>query len=106
MSIAPEGSCYDRHNSTDFVTTLLTVFGLTFEVPIAVVILTRAGVVDIQTLRDGRPYVIVGAFVVGAIFTPPDVISQILLAIPLWFLYEAGIFVASWLAKSKDGEVA
>ena len=107
-SIAPEGVAVmtDIQKYLDFVITLFIAFGLTFEVPIAVVILTRAGVVDIQTLRDGRPYVIVGAFVIGAIFTPPDVISQILLAIPLWFLYEAGIFVASWLAKSKDGETA
>ena len=61
-----------------------------------VVVLVRMGMVSVAKLREIRSYVIVGAFVVGAIFTPPDVVSQFMLAIPLWLLYEAGIVVASW----------
>ena len=103
-SIAPDGVAVmtDIQKYLDFVITLFIAFGLTFEVPIAVVILTRAGILTVQKLKDGRPYVIVGAFVIGAIFTPPDVISQILLAIPLWFLYEAGILVSLWLGSKKE----
>ena len=91
----------DIQKYLDFVITLFIAFGLTFEVPIAVVILTRAEIITVDQLKAGRPYVIVGAFVIGAIFTPPDVISQILLAIPLWLLYEAGILVAIWLNKNN-----
>jgi sec-independent protein translocase protein TatC len=72
-------------------------FGITFQVPVAVVLLVRMGFVTVAKLREVRPYAVVGAFVIGAIFTPPDVVSQLMLAIPLWLLYEAGIVVASWL---------
>jgi sec-independent protein translocase protein TatC len=104
ISIAPEGVTVmtDIGKYVDFVLTLFIAFGVTFEVPVAVVILVRAGVVSIAALKQARPYVIVGAFVIGAIFTPPDVVSQILLAIPLWLLYEVGIVVSGWLAKSRD----
>jgi sec-independent protein translocase protein TatC len=104
ISIAPEGVTVmtDIGKYVDFVLTLFIAFGVTFEVPVAVVILTRAGIVSIAALKQARPYVIVGAFVIGAIFTPPDVVSQILLAIPLWLLYEAGIVVSGWLAKAED----
>lgn len=79
-----------------FVLTMFMAFGITFQVPVAVVLLVRMGVVSVAKLREIRPYVVVGAFVVGAIFTPPDVVSQLMLAVPLWLLYEAGIVVASW----------
>lgn len=78
----------------DFVITLFMAFGLAFEVPIAVVLIARFGWVSVAQLREARSYVIVGAFVLGAIFTPPDIISQFMLAIPLWLLYELGIVVA------------
>jgi len=68
---------------------------------VAVVLLVRMGIVGVEKLREIRSYVIVGAFVLGAIFTPPDVVSQFMLAIPLWLLYEAGIVVASWMVKGK-----
>ena len=77
----------------DFVMTLFMAFGLAFEVPIAVVLIARFGWVTIAQLKEARSYVIVGAFVIGAIFTPPDIISQFMLAVPLWLLYEAGILV-------------
>jgi sec-independent protein translocase protein TatC len=76
-------------------------FGVTFQVPIAVVVLAKMNIVTIGQLREARPYVIVGAFVIGAIFTPPDVVSQIMLAVPLWILYEAGIVVAGLMTKDE-----
>jgi sec-independent protein translocase protein TatC len=79
-----------------FVLSMFMAFGITFQVPVAVVLLVRMGVVTVAKLREIRPYVIVGAFVVGAIFTPPDVVSQLMLALPLWLLYEAGIVVAGF----------
>ncbi len=97
---APEGVAVmtDIGSYLDFVTTMFVSFGLAFEVPNAVVVLVKFNIVKVEILKEARPYVIVGAFIVGAILTPPDVISQIMLAVPLWFLYEAGIFVARFLA--------
>jgi sec-independent protein translocase protein TatC len=69
-------------------------FGLTFEVPVVVIVLVRMGVVTVEKLREIRPYVIVGAFVVAAVVTPPDVMSQLFLAIPLCLLYEVGLLLA------------
>ena len=80
----------------DFVMTLFVAFGLAFEVPIAVVLVARFGWVSIAQLKEARSYVIVGAFVLGAIFTPPDIVSQFMLAVPLWLLYEIGILVAQY----------
>jgi sec-independent protein translocase protein TatC len=82
-----------------FVLTMFIAFGVTFETPVVVVVLVRMGVVSVEKLRSFRPYVIVGAFVVGAIFTPPDVISQSLLAVPLWLLYELGLVLARFVGS-------
>lgn len=84
-----------------FVLTMFVAFGVTFQVPVAVVVLVRMGVVDVAKLREIRPYVVVGAFVIGAIFTPPDIVSQFMLAMPLWLLYEAGIVVAGWMSVAE-----
>jgi sec-independent protein translocase protein TatC len=84
-----------------FVLTMFIAFGVTFEVPVVVVVLVRLGVVSLDKLRSIRGYVIVGAFVVGAIFTPPDVLSQAMLAVPLWLLYELGLLVARFVTVSK-----
>ena len=84
-----------------FVLTMFIAFGLTFEVPVVVVVLVRLGVVSLVKLRSIRGYVIVGAFIVGAIFTPPDVLSQVMLAVPLWLLYELGLLVARFVAVTK-----
>jgi sec-independent protein translocase protein TatC len=81
--------------------TLFMAFGITFEVPVAVVLLVKMGMVSVAKLREIRPYVIVGAFVIGAIFTPPDVISQFMLAVPLWILYELGIVVAAAITRGQ-----
>jgi sec-independent protein translocase protein TatC len=74
-------------------------FGITFEVPIAVILLVKVGIVSVAKLREARPYVIVGAFIVAAVATPPDVMSQLLLAVPLCVLYEAGVIIASFISK-------
>ncbi len=102
---APQGVAVmtDIDKYLSFVLGMFIAFGITFQVPIAVVILVRMGVVTVEKLRDIRRYVIVGAFVVGAIFTPPDVVSQFMLAMPLWLLYEVGILVASTIkVKPSD----
>jgi len=98
---APHGVAVmtDIDKYLSFVLNMFVAFGLTFQVPIAVVVLVRMGVVTTAKLREIRPYMIVGAFIVGAIFTPPDVVSQFMLAMPLWLLYEAGIVVAGWVTK-------
>jgi sec-independent protein translocase protein TatC len=81
-------------------------FGMAFEMPIIVVLLARFGIASIDKLKQARPYVIVGAFIIAAIFTPPDVLSQLLLAIPLCVLYELGIFIARFVGKPKEAEEA
>ena len=95
----------DIEKYLSFVLTMFIAFGITFEVPVIVVVLVRKGVVSLTKLRAIRPYVIVGAFVVGAIFTPPDVISQLMLAVPLWLLYELGLVFARFVnVPQSDGE--
>jgi sec-independent protein translocase protein TatC len=100
---APQGVAVmtDIGSYLDFVITLFMAFGLAFEVPIAVIALVGFGLVRIATLKNIRSYVIVGAFVLGAIFTPPDIISQFMLAIPLWLLYETGILLAGFIERRK-----
>lgn len=85
-----------------FVLGMFVAFGMTFEVPIVVVLLNRMGIVSRAQLQAARPYVIVGAFMVAAIVTPPDVISQILLAVPLILLYEAGLWFCRFIRPSSD----
>ena len=100
---APQGVAVmtDIDKYLSFVLAMFMAFGVTFQVPVAVVVLVRMGFVTVEKLREIRPYIVVGAFVVGAIFTPPDIVSQFMLAIPLWLLYEAGIVVAAWVGKGK-----
>jgi sec-independent protein translocase protein TatC len=85
-----------------FVITMFHAFGITFEIPIVVVVLVRFGVVSVERMKDARPYVIVGSFVVAAIITPPDVLSQFLLAVPMCLLYEAGLFLARFVGKRAE----
>ncbi|WP_034619730.1 twin-arginine translocase subunit TatC [Chitinibacter tainanensis] len=96
----------DSGEYLDFALGMFLAFGVTFEVPIAVIVLVRMGFVTVAKLREVRPYVIVGAFVIAAVVTPPDVLSQCLLAIPLWLLYEAGVLVATWLYQPVKDEQA
>jgi len=88
-----------------FVITMFLAFGVTFEIPIVVIILVRSGVVSVEKLREARPYVIVGAFVVAAVVTPPDVLSQFMLAVPMCLLYEAGLIFSRFVGvRQKDVE--
>jgi sec-independent protein translocase protein TatC len=89
VSVAPDIDSY-----VDFVLTMFLAFGLTFEVPIVVIVLVRMGLVPLAKLKQIRPYAVVGAFVIAAVVTPPDLMSQLLLAVPLCLLYEIGLFVA------------
>ena len=95
----------DIENYLDFVMSMCLAFGATFEVPVVVVILVRMGIVSIEKLKAIRPYVIVGAFVIAAIVTPPDVVSQLALAIPMCLLYELGLLVAPIFAKATQAPV-
>ncbi len=103
VASAPQGVAVmtDIDKYLSFVLGSFMAFGITFQVPVAVVVLVRMGVVTIEKLREIRRYVIVGAFIVGAIFTPPDVVSQLMLAIPLCLLYEAGIVVGNWAKPTE-----
>ncbi len=103
VGTAPQGVAVmtDIGNYLDFVMTLFFAFGLAFEVPIAVVMAVYFGWVSVDKLKESRGYVIVGAFVIGAIFTPPDIISQFMLAVPMWLLYELGIIVARLVTKNR-----
>lgn len=83
----------------DFITSIVLAFGIAFEVPIATVLVVWAGLTTPQKLGKARPYVFLGAFVVGMLLTPPDIISQTLLAIPVYFLYECGIIMSRFFAK-------
>lgn len=100
---APHGVAVmtDIDKYLSFVLTMFMAFGVTFQVPVAVLLLVRMGLVTVEKLREIRPYIVVGAFVVGAVFTPPDVVSQFMLAMPLWLLYEAGIVIAAWGVRIK-----
>ncbi|HTF82957.1 MAG TPA: twin-arginine translocase subunit TatC [Cellvibrio sp.] len=86
----------------DFVLQLFFAFGFAFEIPIAVILMIHAGVLTPDSLAAKRPYIVVGCFIVGMLLTPPDVFSQILLAVPMWMLFEVGVFVGRALHKNKE----
>jgi sec-independent protein translocase protein TatC len=95
-TVAPEGVEVqtDISQFLDFITTIFFAFGLAFEVPIATVLVVWTGLTSTKKLSSARPYVFLGAFVLGMFLTPPDMISQTLLAIPIYILYELGILMA------------
>ncbi|PKH19566.1 twin-arginine translocase subunit TatC [Enterobacterales bacterium CwR94] len=102
---APQGVLIatDINNYLDFVMALFMAFGVSFEVPVAIVLLCWTGITSPEALRQKRPYVLVGAFVVGMLLTPPDVLSQTLLAIPMYCLFEVGVFFARfYVGKSRQ----
>ena len=102
-SVAPEGVTVmtDISKYLDFVMTLFLAFGITFEVPIATIILVATGMTTIDQLAKARAYVLVGAFALGMLLTPPDVISQTLLALPMWLLFEVGILMSRILLPHR-----
>ena len=95
-SVAPEGVTVmtDIGHYLSFILKMFFAFGLAFEVPVATFLLISSGIADYEDLRSKRPYIIVGAFVVGMLLTPPDIISQFLLAFPVWLLFEAGLYMS------------
>jgi sec-independent protein translocase protein TatC len=103
VNFAPDGVAVmtDISKYLDFVLGMFVAFGVTFETPVIVVLLVHMGIVPLQTLKESRSYVIVGAFVIAAIVTPPDILSQIMLAIPLWLLFELGVLIAGWLQQPR-----
>lgn len=100
----------DIESYVSFVLTMFIAFGVTFEVPVAVVLLVKVGLVSVQKLRSIRGYVIVGAFIIAAVVTPPDALSQFLLALPLCLLFEVGLFCARFVkpfnsdSRDDDGD--
>ncbi len=105
-SVVPEGVevMTDISHYLSFVTTLFIAFGVAFEVPIVTFVVVAMGLATPAQLQQARPYVVVAAFVIGMLLTPPDVISQVLLAVPMWLLYELGILFSRRLIKGRDGE--
>lgn len=103
-SIGPEivNISTDIGRYLDFVLALFFGFGLAFEVPIATIILVAIGITTPKKLSEKRPYVIVGAFILGMMLTPPDVISQVLLALPIWILFEAGLIASAIIFKDRE----
>lgn len=101
---APEGVAVmtDISRYLDFVLTLFFAFGAAFEVPVVTVLMVWTGMATREGLREKRPYVIVAAFVIGMVLTPPDVISQTLLAVPMWLLFELGVFFSGWFMRQKE----
>jgi sec-independent protein translocase protein TatC len=106
--VAPDGVTVmtDISKYLDFVITLFLAFGITFEVPIATIILVATGMVTVEKLAKMRAYVLVGAFAMGMLLTPPDVISQTLLALPMWLLFEIGLLMSRILLPDRIAEAA
>ncbi len=105
-AVVPEGVTVmtDISHYLDFILKMFFAFGLAFEVPIATILLISSGIVSYESMRRKRPYIIVGAFVVGMLLTPPDILSQVLLALPMWVLFEAGLVLSRRYANVSAGE--
>ncbi|MDX1303921.1 Sec-independent protein translocase subunit TatC [Photobacterium sp.] len=103
-NIAPEGVqvATDIASYLDFVLALFMAFGIAFEIPVAIILLCWTGATDPESLRQKRPYIVVAAFVVGMMLTPPDIISQTLLAIPMCLLFEVGLFFSRFYVRSEE----
>ncbi len=108
IATTPTGVLYapDIANLLDFVLTMFFAFGVAFEVPVAVVLLVLTGIVNVEKLGANRGYVIIGIFVVAAFLTPPDAISQIIMAVPMYLLYEGGVFMARIMQKMRRESAA
>jgi len=97
VKVAPDISSY-----LNMALKLFLAFGLTFEIPVATLLLIASGITDAQSLKEKRPYVIVGCFIVGMLLTPPDVLSQTLLALPMWGLFEVGLLFARFVQPKEQ----
>jgi sec-independent protein translocase protein TatC len=105
-SMAPDGVTVmtDISSYLNFVLKLFFAFGIVFEIPVAIILLIRSGAVNPKSLENKRPYIVVGCFIVGMLLTPPDIISQALLALPMWLLYECGLFIGKKITKPEKFE--
>jgi sec-independent protein translocase protein TatC len=103
-SVTPVGVTMmtDINSYLDFVLKMFFAFGFAFEIPIAILLMVWSGITDAKSLAAKRPYIIVGCFVVGMLLTPPDVISQLLLAIPMWLLFEVGVYLARFIQRRTE----
>lgn len=103
-SVAPEGVVIatDISSYLDFILKLFFAFGAAFEIPVAIILMCWTGITTPASLREKRPYVVVGAFILGMLLTPPDIISQTMLAVPMLLLFEVGIVIASFYSKTDD----
>ncbi|MAI42351.1 MAG: twin-arginine translocase subunit TatC [Candidatus Azotimanducaceae bacterium] len=103
-SAAPDGITImtDINSYLDFVLKLFFAFGIAFEIPIATLLLIWSGATSVENLKRKRPYVVIGCFIIGMLLTPPDIISQILLAIPMWILFELGILFSMLIKKPAN----
>ncbi len=106
-SVAPAGVTVmtDIGHYLNFILKMFFAFGLAFEVPVATILLVSSGIVDYESLQSKRPYIIVSAFVIGMFLTPPDVISQFLLALPMWVLFEVGLFMSKKFVPETDPDL-
>jgi sec-independent protein translocase protein TatC len=107
LTTAPAGVAVmtDINQYLDFVLTLFVAFGVSFEVPIATILIIASGLVSRQAIADKRPYAILAAFVIGAVLTPPDVVSQTLLAVPIWLLFELGLFFSRFIKPREEAQL-
>lgn len=105
-AVVPEGVAVmtDISRYLEFILKLFFAFGFTFEIPIATMLLVRSGATTVDSLKHKRPYFLVGCFIAGMLLTPPDVVSQILLAIPMYLLYEVGLFLSAWIAPKPSAQ--
>lgn len=105
-SVAPAGVTVmtDIGQYLDFILKMFFAFGMAFEIPIATILLVSTGAITVTSLERKRPYIIVGAFVAGMLLTPPDVLSQVMLAVPIWMLFELGLLFSRRFAPEDDGE--
>lgn len=103
-SVAPEGVTIatDISSYLDFILKLFFAFGVAFEIPIAIILMCWTGITTVASLKEKRPYIVVAAFVIGMLLTPPDIISQTLLALPMLLLFEVGLFIASFYQKTDN----
>lgn len=105
-SVAPEGVSVmtDISHYLSFIIKMFFAFGLAFEVPVATILLVSTGIVEYEDLSKKRPYIVIGAFVLGMLLTPPDILSQFLLALPMWLLFEVGLFLSRRFVLEKRGD--
>jgi sec-independent protein translocase protein TatC len=102
VGVSPAPMMTDINSYLDFILSMFFAFGIAFEIPIATMLLAWTGIASAKTMASKRPYVIVGCFVLAMILTPPDVVSQLLLAIPTWILFEIGVFFARLVEKREE----